>query len=107
MFALFYIIYIYKVNDVFQGYKTCQDDLYYDDAIHSFKGRISKENPNIRAFVSMIREQVLFLSKNTNLSAYISHIISSMLHLNTHPGNTQVLLMCFESVYGHAGTSYM
>ncbi|KAL8527980.1 hypothetical protein ACS0TY_005697 [Phlomoides rotata] len=38
-------------------YKTCQDDLYYDDAIHISKGRMLKETPNIRAFVSMIREQ--------------------------------------------------
>lgn len=38
-------------------FKTCQDELSNDDVIHSSKARMLRENPNLRAFVSMIREQ--------------------------------------------------
>ncbi|KAH6819075.1 RECQ helicase SIM [Perilla frutescens var. frutescens] len=38
-------------------FKTCQDELCNDDVIHSSKARMLGENPNLRAFVSMIREQ--------------------------------------------------
>lgn len=86
------IFYIGKVNNIFQESKTCQGELSNDDVIHSSRTRTLRGNPNIKAFVSMIREQVRILVYNLqHFCLCLMHnfsYVSPMMILEAHT-NTQ------------------